>query len=427
MKFVFADSMDFVDPNFDFIKDQTAATRKPYWDDQYAHEMLGYAPYDGVLVSRAIVGDHNFPGKYTEAQAMRLRRVGARKFLRLDGPQHKNMMLMGDCGAFSYSNLEAPPYKPTDTLEFYADAGFTHGCSIDHIIFEFDLSAKGSKQGSESARQRFDITLELAEQFLALSHDLGKEFTPVGIVQGWSPYSMNQAAKQLLKMGYRYLAIGGLVPLKTESIHRAVHAVDAAVRCKSGACIHLLGFAKADAVSQFSRYRVASFDTTSPLIRAFKDGSRNYYLRSSRGEMTYYSAIRIPQANENNTLKRQIKSGRLCQDHLLRMEAAALKALRDYSRGCLNIECTLDAIIDYSRPVHWSCSQKEETLERRMGTLRNQYRRTLEDRPWERCRCAICAESGIEVMVFRGSNRNKRRGMHNMGVFRTHLQEQLAS
>lgn len=27
MKFVFADSMDYVDPHFDFIKDQTAATR----------------------------------------------------------------------------------------------------------------------------------------------------------------------------------------------------------------------------------------------------------------------------------------------------------------------------------------------------------------------------------------------------------------
>jgi hypothetical protein len=72
MKFVFADSMDYVDPHFDFIKDQTAATRKPYWDDQYPHEILGYAPYDGMLVSRAIVGDHRFPGKYSEAQAMRV-------------------------------------------------------------------------------------------------------------------------------------------------------------------------------------------------------------------------------------------------------------------------------------------------------------------------------------------------------------------
>lgn len=427
MKFVFADSMDYVDPNFDFIKDQTAATRKPYWDDQYPHEILGYAPYDGMLVSRAIVGDHRFPGKYSEAQAMRFRRVGARKFLRLERPEHADMMLMGDCGAFSYSDMEAPPYTPADTVEFYADGGFTHGCSIDHIIFDFDLAATGIDGGSETARERFDITLELAQKFFRASRELGKGFTPIGIVQGWSPGSMADAAHSLLAMGYRYLAIGGLVPLKTEAIHRAVDAVDAAVRCKSDARIHLLGFAKADDIGQFKRYRVGSFDTTSPLIRAFKDARRNYYLRDGNQTLSYYTAIRIPQAYENNTLKRQIKSGRLRQETLAGMESSALTALRDYSKGRLGVETALDAIIDYARPVHWSACEQEETLDRRMTTLRKQYRHTLEARPWEHCRCSVCAKSGVEVIVFRGSNRNKRRGIHNMAVFREHLRAQLAS
>ncbi len=427
MKFVFADSMDYVDPNFDFIKDQTAATRRPYWDDQYPHEILGYAPYDGVLVSRAIVGDHRFPGKYTEAQSMRFRRVGARKFLRLEGPEQANMMLMGDCGAFSYSAMESPPYTPEDTVEFYADGGFTHGCSIDHIIFELDPSATGSDGGSETARLRFDITLELAEKFLRASRELGNGFTPMGVVQGWSPDSMAEAAHRLLAMGYRYLAIGGLVPLKTEAIHQAVEAVDAVVRCRPNARMHLLGFAKADDIGQFSRYRVASFDTTSPLIRAFKDARRNYYLRNGKGAMSYYTAIRIPQAYENNTLKQQIKSGRLRQETLAGMEAKALSALRDYSEGRAVLDSALDAIIDYSRPVHWSPRLEEQILDRHMDTLRKQYRHTLEARPWEHCRCSVCANSGVEVIVFRGSNRNKRRGIHNMGVFREHLREQLAS
>ncbi|MEE4239175.1 MAG: tRNA-guanine transglycosylase DpdA, partial [Anderseniella sp.] len=199
------------------------------------------------------------------------------------------------------------------------------------------------------------------------------------------------------------------------------------VRGKSDARIHLLGFAKADDIGQFSRYRVASFDTTSPLIRAFKDARRNYYLRDGNQALTYYTAIRIPQAYENNTLKRQIQSGRLRQETLAGMESSALTALRDYSKGRMDVETALDAIIDYSRPVHWSASQQEETLDRRMATLRKQYRQTLEARPWEHCRCSVCAKSGVEVIVFRGSNRNKRRGIHNMGVFREHLREQLAS
>lgn len=427
MKFVFADSMDYVDPNFDFIRDQTAATRRPYWDDQYPHEILGYAPYDGMLVSRAIVGDHRFPGKYTEAQSMRFRRVGARKFLRLDRPEHASMMLMGDCGAFSYSAMEAPPYTPEDTVEFYADGGFTHGCSIDHIIFEFDPTATGIDGGSDTARERFDITLELAEKFLRASRELGNGFTPMGVVQGWSPDSMAEAAHSLLAMGYRYLAIGGLVPLKTEAIHQAVEAVDSVVRCKPDARIHLLGFAKVDNIGQFSRYRVASFDTTSPLIRAFKDARRNYYLRDGSRAMAYYTAIRIPQAFENNALQRQVKSGRLSQETLARMESSALAALRNYNNRRVDLETVLDAVIDYARPVYWSPREQEETLDRRMETLRKQYRHTLEARPWERCRCSVCAKSGVEVIVFRGSNRNKRRGIHNVGVFREHLREQLAS
>ena len=57
MKFIFADSMDVVDPHFDFLREQNGKGRQKYWDDQYPHEILGYAPYDGMLVSRAIVGD----------------------------------------------------------------------------------------------------------------------------------------------------------------------------------------------------------------------------------------------------------------------------------------------------------------------------------------------------------------------------------
>jgi len=35
MKFIFADSLDHVDPVFDFIADRSPAKRQPYWDDAY--------------------------------------------------------------------------------------------------------------------------------------------------------------------------------------------------------------------------------------------------------------------------------------------------------------------------------------------------------------------------------------------------------
>jgi len=41
------------------------------------------------------------------------------------------------------------------------------------------------------------------------------------------------------------------------------------------------------------------------------------------------------------------------------------------------------------------------------------YRKTLRSRPWDRCDCPICENLGIEVAIFRGNNRNRRRGFHN--------------
>ena len=50
MKFIFADSQDYVDPRYDFLNDVNGEGRHPYWDDQYPHEILGYPPYDLSLI-----------------------------------------------------------------------------------------------------------------------------------------------------------------------------------------------------------------------------------------------------------------------------------------------------------------------------------------------------------------------------------------
>lgn len=82
MKFIYADALDYVDPDFDFASDRTHEDRDIQWDDQYPHEFLERAPYDGILVSRGVVGDIHGHGKYTHAQMMRFRREGARRFMR---------------------------------------------------------------------------------------------------------------------------------------------------------------------------------------------------------------------------------------------------------------------------------------------------------------------------------------------------------
>jgi hypothetical protein len=45
------------------------------------------------------------------------------------------------------------------------------------------------------------------------------------------------------------------------------------------------------------------------------------------------------------------------------------------------------------------------------------YESLLRDEPWRECDCAICSDLGIEVAIFRGNNRNRRRGFHNTHRF----------
>jgi queuine/archaeosine tRNA-ribosyltransferase len=423
MKFLFADSMDYVDPRYNFITDQFGENREPYWDDSFPHEIMTHTPYDGVLISRAMVGEPAHPGKYGESLSMRFRRIGAREHLRLTEPRHVNLPIFGDNGAFSYAHMLNPPYTPNDTVEFYADGQFTHGCSVDHIIFEFDTLAKGMNGGSDDSRRRFALTLDLATDFLSESKAIGNPFIPIGVIQGWSPDSLAVSAKSLVSMGYKYLAIGGLVPLSSLETHMAISAVEDAIKGTPDVKLHLLGFAKADTLHEFAQYRhIASFDTTSPLLRSFKDATKNYYMPNNEGLLDYYTAIRIPQAITNNKLKSHAKSGRYKQEHLLDMEKKALHAIRHYAAYKVSIENCLDAVMTYAEPLETSDKSTEESVLKKITTLRTKYRKTLQDRPWENCQCDICTAVGVETLIFRGSNRNKRRGIHNLGVYHKHLQ-----
>lgn len=419
MKFIYADALDFVDPEFDFANDQTSEGRVVQWDDEYPHEFLARPPYDGILVSRGVVGDIQHQGKYTLPQVMRFRREGARKFLRYTADKYPNSLLFGDCGAFTYRDQEVPPYTPVDTMEFYGDGGFTHGCSVDHIIFDFDEGQGRTRlEMPQPILDRYDLTLQLASEFLIESKRV-KGFVPMGVIQGWSGPSMATAARELVKMGYTYLAVGGLVPLKIPQIHAALASIRQAIPSKVK--LHLLGFGKIEHLAEFEQYGIASFDTTSPLVRAFKDAVKNYFSRDTQGQLSYYTAIRVPQARDNNKLKAKARRGVLNQEVAMKLEAAALDSIRTFAGGKMPIEPALDNILAYWKALNWREDHDDASQMRSLAKQRAIYHRTLTEQPWTRCNCRVCTEGGVETLLFRSSNRNKRRGFHNLHVFYEHL------
>jgi hypothetical protein len=220
-------------------------------------------------------------------------------------------------------------------------------------------------------------------------------------------------------MGYAYLALGGMVPLASPAVHLCLDAIRRVV--KPSMKLHILGFAKAEQISEFTRHRITSFDSTSPLIRAFKDARANYYAPGKNGSLNYFTAIRIPQATENARLKRKAKEGGVLQTRLAQLEARALSTLRSFDRGKANLEDTLAAVIEYNREFLLDPKLSVAKNELKVQEMAKSIRSTLIAKPWSTCRCEVCREAGVEVIIFRSSNRNKRRGFHNLSVYYQHL------
>ena len=207
-------------------------------------------------------------------------------------------------------------------------------------------------------------------------------------------------------MGYERIALGGLVAQKSHEILAVLQAV-ADIR-DVGTRLHLLGVTRCEHIPEFASYGVASFDSTSPFRQAFKDDRDNYY-----ADDRTYLALRVPQADGNTKLQRRIRAGEIDGRQARELEHGALEVLRLFDAGAASVDEAVSALRAYEE-IH------DEGRDRSP-----QYREVLEAAPWQSCECAVCRHASIEVIIFRGTERNKRRGFHNLQVFARRLTRQL--
>jgi hypothetical protein len=394
MRYFIPDWEDLVDPHYDFETDTGTPEKRKYYDEVYAHEIYKHPNYDGILFSKSAI-------EKSQAKSEMIREIGSiHKYARFE-----NRPILGDCGAFSYIAEKDPPYETKEILDYYQNYGFDYGVSIDHLIIPAFYHEK---------EYRYHLTQENAREFIKLHREGGYSFTPVGVAQGWTPETYKRAAEDLLECGYKYIALGGLARAKTEDIIEILKAIRPILQEDTD--LHLFGVARDRENTEMKLFRqlgVTSFDSASYLRRAWMSATHNYFTED--GER--YAALRIsPVYPTSPRVKKILAEGLATFEELQKLEKDALQAVRAYDKGQLKLEETLNILLEIDRIEEYNYDQHLLL-----------YRRVLEDQPWKKCKCEICRALGIEVIIFRGNDRNRRRGFHNTYVFYKRFRESLKS
>ena len=376
IKYFMPDWGDSVDVDYDFINETHSHGRSGINNQVYAHQIYERPNYDGLLISRAVV-------EKSGAKQATLYLHKVHSFMRVP----KEFPIMGDCGAFSYIGQSTPPYQTNEMLDYYTELGFDLGVSIDHLWFGADTR--------QEQQERYNLTITNAEAFLREHQKRGLDWTPIGAIQGWDVETYTNAAVQLVKMGYDYIGLGGVVKTKTSDIISYLESIRSAI--PSHIRIHVFGVARLQGIPDFIKLNVTSADSSSPLRKAWLDMDRGYFSFERP-----YSAIRVPQAS-NNPIATQLT---------YQLERTALDMLRKYDKGLVCLEDVLSAVVTYDK--HVRPSGKDMTTK---------YRETLDAQAWKQCGCTIYREHGVEVVIFRCGNRNRRRGFHNTHVFYSLMQK----
>lgn len=411
LRFFLPDWEDRLDPDFDFTNDAYSKKHEenPYEHDIYAHQLFREAPYDGILFSLSVFRS-KISLNHTGSGCMIRNRTKIKDYLKI--PEDSGLEVMGDCGAFGYVQEEEPPrpfFEVENVARLYDQLGFDYGVSVDHLavdhIFVRDKATKKRKKRKLRRREqekRIRITLRNAEEFLSIWNREDFDYTPIGVAQGYDLDTYHDSVETLIDIGYAYIGLGGLVQRDTDFI---IQILDEIQPLLQGTRVHLFGISRPESFEDFKRLGVSTLDSASYFRKAWLRSGQNYL--SSDGK--WFTAIRIPPASDPRIL-RNIDMSRHSPTQIHGLERQALQALADYDCGSVSLDDALDAIVSYDSLLLRGSEDGKN--------LRKKYRRTLERRPWEECGCNVCRQIGIHVVVFRGCNRNKRRGFHNVWTLR---------
>jgi hypothetical protein len=197
----------------------------------------------------------------------------------LSNPSSPAKRLFADCGAFQFRDSEIPVLKDGTLLthevawEYYSRKHLksSHAwdevllCSPDHIVM--------SDMSDEEVKSRFDFIRKNAGLFLELSKQDSRVIA-VGVIHGRTNQERIEQYEMFKQLGYRYVALGGMVPYSTK--HDIALDIVAGIqdsskprvgqnsilgRCrKDGIKLHIFGLNSPEWYRWWFRLNIDSFD-----------------------------------------------------------------------------------------------------------------------------------------------------------------------
>ena len=380
-----------------FQTEETDEDRNPE-NRKYAHEIFeDDPPYDGLLVSLAQLRIRN-------GRLSRLDKKDSSNF-RDEMQIPDKLLLFGDCGAFSYIDALEPPLSCEKAASLYNQFGFDLGTSVDHIPI---LSISERKQ-----RHRMKLTAEYAKEFLEIHREQQYQFVPIGSIQGITAKHYAKFASEYVEWGYKHIALGGLVRRQDSEILEIIAAVREALQEHTrgkgkNIWVHLFGILRPNLQPIFRHLGVSSFDSASYLRKAWACPSRNYFMADGKYGK-WYSSIRVPFSTSKPMREVAESNPKFSNNGAMQeLETECLTNLKLFDDKKISEQEVLKSVNEYSALL-----QRKKTY----NHFSERHQELLSERPWKKCKCKVCKDAGINIVVFRGANRNRRRGFHNTWVF----------
>lgn len=422
MRFYIPEWDDLVDPRYNFVDESNSKSHDPLKrKNVYMWEIFDESsvPFDGVLVSlMTIIGNGV---KCNEIKEL----GGLHRYLRLP----ESYPILADCGAWGYIEKEDPLFGATEIFEYYRELGVQEVVTVDHLVLP-RVKVKG-KMVPVDVQKRMDVTFRNGiEGYGYWSENHRDDFDLLVSVQGLEPSDYVRMFSRYLEHGVTSFAFGGLAKKSTKTIVEMIESLNSFLEEESPDVdrIHFFGLGRSSLFPYFQeveRHGVeVSFDTSSWLRQAWLGGS---YFLVEEGKLKKYSALRVPFTESRRSSfkgKRRLTES-ADKERLGRLERDTMKLLRAFDEEHSLLDDALSALYEYDKWVLHELKNAyrenyEEGSEDRISRLENLYSkleegysRTLKSRPWKRCDCPICQDHGIEVAIFRGNDRNRRRGFHN--------------